>query len=250
MCIKPGKDGFGDMTIDPAITEFCTEQAARFKAEERLTEPRISALTPGSPSPTISKNTRRNIKKHKSARAPNNYTSPYLASPFMSDQSDSGTDDNYTILSLTPEPVHRNFFTPVNTPRATPRSVPYPERRLLSPREILSHNGHQHRAITVLPSPPTTSSRKSSPAVSPKTIIARPVTPAPQHIKDARGMLLADDVYLDPSLVSCIPEADTEAAYILLSIKLQKSPEEVAREIGLTLPLYDCHGKDKRWGSA
>jgi len=238
------------MTIDPVITEFCTKQAAEFRAEERSFTPHISTPILASSSPSTPSHSRRNVRKPKPARPVNNYISPYLASPFMSDSSDSESDDNYSSSTLTPEPTYANVFTPVNTPRVTPRSVPYPDRKLPTPHDILSRSNYQSRANNEILSPPLSSSRQSSPAISPKTIPAQPVTSIPFHNTGAHDLLLAEDIQLDPSLVSCIPEADKEAAYILLSMKLQKSPQEVARGMGVTLPLYGSHGRKKRWSSA
>lgn len=230
ICIKPGEEGFGDMTIDPAITKFCKVQAQRFRELDGTATPMPTPLsvpaTPNTPTPRRLKATHAKRMKQVEPTHTTAYSSPYT--------SDVGSDDGYTTPTSTPAPIYRNLFTPINVP--TPRSVPYPERQLPTPRDILAqYKPRYHTPMT----PPR---RSLSPEISPKTIPARPtnesvrfcqrnqISTPPSTIRDANW--LGQHILLE----------DEEAAYVLLALKLAKSPEESAQGLGITMPCFGENG--------
>ena len=233
ICIKPGDEGFGDMTIDPAITKFCTEQARRFREQEASVTPMLTPLslphTPTTPTPRRPKAAQ--AKKMKQVES--TYTSPY-SSPYVSD---IASDDGYNTAISTPAPPYRNLFTPINTPRQPPRSVPYPERQLPTPRDILAqYNPRYHTPMT----PPI---RYSSPEISPKT---NPVHATVESVRfcqpspiNTSSNTVRDAGWLGPHI---LPE-DEEAAYVLLALKLAKAPEDSARGLGITMSCFNENGR-------
>jgi hypothetical protein len=127
MCLRPEADGFGDMVIDPAIIQRCTEQA-QFYRQLELEAPCAGAssmwtpLTPESPSlPRHVKQLR--PKTRRLGNAGSDYTS------------DSSFDDRYAATSVSPTIPYCNTWTPNNTPRSIGPSF---DNRLPSPREVLA----------------------------------------------------------------------------------------------------------------
>jgi len=127
MCLRPEAEGFGDMVIDPAITQRCTEQA-QFYRQLELETPCAGAsaswtpLTPESPSlPRHVKQLR--AKTRRFGNAGSDYTS------------DSSLDDRFAATSASPTIPYCNTWTPANTPRSVGPSF---DDRLPSPREILA----------------------------------------------------------------------------------------------------------------
>lgn len=110
MCIRPECERFGNMIIDPAITQRCTEEATFYRQLEVQTTTRARSrtrtpLTPASPSmPRPVKQLRR--KAHHLVGAGSGYTS------------DSSFEDNYSASSLSPTIPYCNTWTPANTPRS------------------------------------------------------------------------------------------------------------------------------------
>lgn len=169
LCIRPGSEGYGDMTIDPAITQHCAEEAARFREEEPNTTPQVSPalLDTRTPSPSNQRAKAARTKVDKSLRSPYQSPSSYL-SPYDSDVS---SDDSYTLAPLTPIGF-RNPWQSVNTYKSPPRSVPYPDRHLPSPRALIARRDAQYNKTPDIPltPPPTIASRGSSIELSPTAI--------------------------------------------------------------------------------
>jgi hypothetical protein len=229
ICIRPGEEGFGGMTIDPGITKFCTEEAKRFREQEGAATPTQGPLpmplTPNTPTPRRLKAANAKKMKKIEPACTGLYSSPYV--------SDIGSDDAYTTATSTPAPPCRNLFTPIHTPRQPPRSVPYPERQLPTPRDILAqYNPHYHAPMT----PPT---RCSSPEISPKTIPGRPTISSLRFCQRSPNESHANNVRDADWLGQHILPEDEEAAYVLLALKLAKAPEESARGLGITMPSFD-----------
>lgn len=221
------------MTIDPAITKFCTEQARRFREQEACATPIPTPVslphTPNTPTPRRLKAAQ--AKKMKKAES--TYTSPY-SSPYASDIT---SDDGYDTATSTPAPPYRNLFTPINTPRQPPRSVPHPERQLPTPRDILAqYNPRYHAPMT----PPT---RCSSPEISPKTIPVRPTVESIRFCQRSPINIPSSNVRDVGWLGQHILPEDEEAAYVLLALKLAKTPEESARGLGITMPSFNEDGR-------
>jgi len=233
ICVEPGKEGFGDMTIDPAITNFCKEQASNFRDQEptanTMQAPLSLPSTPNTPTPQRLNNIHSKHLKIVEAA----YASPY-DSPRTSE---FGSDDGYTTATSTPAPPHRSLFTPVNTPRQPPRSVPYPERQLPTPRDILAHFNTRYQT------PMTPPTRFSSPAISPRTVPALLTIQSPgfhqQSPVDKRISSVRDINWLGQHI---LPEEE-EAAYVLLALKLAKTPEQSARDLGITLSCFNEDGR-------
>lgn len=155
------------MTIDPAITKYCTEEAKRFRAEELASTPhrKTPPLDAQQVSPLPRHNRTIRMKPAKLTQSP--HDSPYL-SPY---DSDPESDNNFSPTPSTP-PIFRNPWVSVNRPKTIPRSVPHPDRRLPSPRTIMA--GHANRSDITLDvactPPPTVTSRDPSTEVSPTTL--------------------------------------------------------------------------------
>jgi len=233
LCIKPGEDGFGSMTIDPAITKFCTEQAKRFREQESAAAPMppslSSPLAPSTPTPRRQKAAQAKRMQH----IQRTYTSPYT-SPYTSE---FGSDDGYTTAASTPAPPYRNLFTPINTLRQPPRSVPYPERQLPTPRDILAQYNPRYHAPRA---PPT---RCSSPEISPKSIPVRATIESLRFCQQSPlNSYPSNARHLNWLGQHILPE-DEEAAYVLLALKLAKTPEDSARGLGITMPRFHEDGR-------
>jgi len=188
-----------------------------------------SPLAPSTPSPRRQKAAQAKKIKHIQPT----YTSPY-SSPYTSGL---GSDDGYTTAASTPAPPHRNLFTPVNTPRQAPRSVPYPERQLPTPRDILAQYDPRYQT------PRTPPIRCSSPDISPKSI---PVCASVESLRCCqRAPVVAhpDNARNIDWLGQHILPEDEEAAYVLLALKLAKTPEDSARGLGITMPRFDEDGR-------
>lgn len=237
------------MTIDPAITKFCTQQAKTFRDEEESTTQPVSRtvkypLTPNTPTPRRPKAGL--AKKHK--RLEQVYSSPY-STPYSSPYaSDTGSEESCISAASTPEPAYRNVFTPINTSRQPPRSVPYPERRLPSPHEILSQSTSHCRYMPEPPMTPAPSiTRSSSEEISPKTIPRKLII---DQIERDLQSKTQDGGHRKPYnmdwLDRQIPEEQQRAAYALLSLKFAKSGEEVARGLGITMPCQNEGGRRSR----
>jgi hypothetical protein len=126
ICLRPESDGYGTMVIDPAITEYCTEQALFFRQLEVKTSSTAasnmrSPLTPESPTiPRKVKELRRKDRRLAPGRSGYN--------------SDSSCDDSYSAMSASPTIPYCNTWTPANTPRSV--GPPF-QGRIPSPRAIL-----------------------------------------------------------------------------------------------------------------
>lgn len=173
LCVKPDSDSFGDMTIDPAITQHCQEEARSFREEELRNPPHI--LSPGTSSRTPSPSLQR--AGHRRATPANILRSPYDSPVLSAYDSDISSDDNYSLAPPTP-PVFRNPWTAVNTFKTPPRSVPYPNRGLPSPRSIL--DGYRSRPTVMvdipMTPPATIRSRESSVELSPTSLPTQPLS--------------------------------------------------------------------------
>ncbi|KAK5071241.1 hypothetical protein LTR64_007745 [Lithohypha guttulata] len=249
-CIGPGANGFGDMIIDPSITRHCTEQAKTFREQEKhaisqCSDKVIHPPTPITPTPRRARHTQARKNKEVKLEFTTIYNSPYN-SPY---NSDTGSDDTYASAASTPEPGYRIAFTPVNTPRQPPRSVPHPERRLPSPRDILSQSNAHHYGMHQEPiTPASTLARYSSPEVSPKTIPRKlpneDITESRGHWEHTNGVQSA--AYGMNWLDTHIPEEQQRAAYALLSLKFASSGSRMAQGLGITLP---CLEEGRAWSA-
>lgn len=209
LCLRPNSEKFGNMLIDPAIIEHCTAQARKYRDQESsvLSQSPIDMSRPPTPdTPTHPRRDRRGGEKI--IRAPiSTYTSPY--------SSDAGTDDSYTTASMSPEPMYRNMWTPANTPR----SVPHPERRLPSPRDIVSELRRKAEArVNLELSPPMSSSANISPQVSPKTVFLR--IGADEGYEGDQDDVNDESQYLgaNNTVDKCLSEEE-KAARILMDLK-------------------------------
>lgn len=190
LCIRPGTEGYGDMTIDPAITQQCSEEAERFRGEEPNATPQISAATLNTrtPSPSSQRSKVARGKVTKPLRSP--YQSPYL-SPYDSDIS---SDDNYTLAPSTPVVFH-NPWTTVNTFKTPPRSVPYPDRTLPSPGELIARHDARPNKTTDMPltPPPTVASRESSVELSPTALPCQQISALRSTCRDDQELTAPTD---------------------------------------------------------
>lgn len=224
------------MIIDPAITKFCTEQARMFREQEASAAPMpaslASPLAPSTPTPTPRRQKAAQAKKIK--QTPPTYTSPY-SSPYTSEL---GSDDGYTTAASTPAPPHRHLFTPVNTPRQPPRSVPYPERQLPTPRDILAQYNPRYQTPRTLPI-----RCSSSPDISPKSVPVCATIESLRFCQRAPVVTHRDKARNIDWLGQHILPEDEEAAYVLLALKLAKTPEDSARGLGITMPRLNEDGR-------
>lgn len=238
MCLKPSDESFGNMTIDPAITERCRRQADYFREQELQLKIREVAkfahldslarrsATPSSP---VACKTKRGRKYKEEQICPSPYTSPYMTS--------AKSDDGYS-SSGSPVPAYRSAFTPVNTPRQPPRSVPYPERKLPSPAEILAQSTPSFYTLQPPLTPAPTVGRYSSPEISPKTIPRKIIFKDPAHDRLPARVRL-DRNWLDANL----DDQEQRAVYALLSLKYHDTGKDLAQALGKSL-----HGDgSKRW---
>lgn len=247
-CLKPEEIDPDNWTIDPAIVEFCAQQAKQFREEDRRATPRPLScpMTPVTPSPRRLRPGQ--MKKNKIIDS--GHTSPY-GSPYLSD---AASDHSYRSATSTPEPLmsYRKIFTPINTPREAPRSVPFQDRRLPSPREILAQSGVKYSTLHQEPITPVTpglpSMRCFSPAISPKTVPSSMVR-LPEHRDHLRSSRLNglqglgyDMEWLD----NRIPEEQQRAAFTLLSLKFGTCDGHESKGLGIVLQPVD----DKRAASA
>lgn len=161
------------MTIDPAIPQHCQDEAKRFREEELLNPPHIlnPDLSSRTPSPSLQRMRHGRAKPAATLRSP--YDSPVLSAY----DSDMSSDDSFSLAPSTP-PVFRNPWTAVNTLKTPPRSVPYPNRDLPSPRSIV--NGYRPRPtvmVNIPMTPPATiASRESSVELSPTSLPSQPLS--------------------------------------------------------------------------
>ena len=119
-CIHPDSNRFGEMVIDVNITKRCAEEAKKYRTLENSPLTR-SLLTPDSPpNPTQRKQLRTNALKTRSTASGNS--------------TDSGSEDNYSLMPGTMHTQYRHGWTVANTPR----SLQIYDSRLPSPQEILA----------------------------------------------------------------------------------------------------------------
>lgn len=247
-CLKPNEIDPDNWTIDPAIVRFCAQQAEQFREEDRHAAPLPMScpMTPSTPSPRRLRPGQ--VKKNKTIER--THMSPY-GSPYTSD---AGSESNYRSTTSTPEPppTYRKFFSPVDTPRQPPRSVPFQDRRLPSPREILAQSSMKYSTLHQEPITPITPGlpgmRCLSPSISPKTIppslvqttIDQECSRSSQH--NGLQYLGYDMEWLD----NRIPEEQQRAAFTLLSLKFGNNAAHDNRGLGIILPSID----EKRAASA
>lgn len=242
-CLKPDDEKYGNMMIDPNTTEFCARQAKAFRNDVSISQ----SPTPQRMfmSPQMSTPSRQHVSRDRKAKrlAPT-YASPYN-SPYTSDLSDDGYSTGTPSPSITPAqtpmttpgPRYHHAFTPINRPRLVPRSVPYPERRLPSPRDILQQSEqHNLPAYTrpIFPMTPPSTGRMSSPEVSPKTIPAK----IPRSMQEMNGFGQDQTIGRQELewLSTRIRPEEEYAAYILLGMKLaRKSPAQAAYGLGISI---------------
>lgn len=193
ICIPPDSDKYMDMTIDPAITQRCTKEARMYRELEFESSSRPSSATTTTPLTPDTPTFPRRLKQFRPKplkKITSNYTS------------DTGSDDSYTLSSMTPDHTYHGLWTPANTPRSMPR-LPSPSYRpsRKRPAQTCSNND------------------LSSPELSPKS----------------RRVMDMDEAYdgdsSDDSEVEGMAEAtrkvsiglpsDEKAAYLLMSLKLQ-----------------------------
>lgn len=212
MCIPPESDKFGEMLIDPEITKKCTEQARLYCEMElegrdsRASSEMPSPLTPGTPAYP------RHIKQlHPKAFK----VAPSSSSGYATDTS---RDDNYAFSPITPQSTYRNEWTAANTPRSVPMFDTTPP-----PRDLF--RGYTMKHSTKKSERSNSPSEQSSPAVSPKT--------RPADVEEAP----ASDSLHGPGHVCSLRHhegrkqsarlpSDEKAAYLLMSLKLQKASLE------------------------
>lgn len=252
MCLMPGDEHFGTMTIDPVITERCRKQTEYFREQELESRARDAAnltfahpnsqlgrsLTPFSPTPPKTKSGR--SRRHKE-EVPT-YTSPY-SSPYMTS---AKSDDGYSSAVSTPGPAYRSIFTPINTPHYPPRSVPFPERRLPSPSEILAQSTPPQYTLQGPLTPAPTVGRYSSPEISPKTIPRKIIFNCSgdnnSHGQQSTSEHARSKVDVD-WLEANLDEQEQRAVYALLSLKYHQDGKQLAHALGK--PLYG--DGSKRW---
>lgn len=208
------------MTIDPAITQRCAEEAERYREEEPNTMPQISAaaLNTRTPSPSHQRAKAVRAKAATPLRSP--YQSPYL-SPYDSDIS---SDDSYTSAPSTPIIFHDPWVS-VNTFKTPPRSVPYPDRHLPSPRALIARHDARPNNMTDVPMTPspTIPSRGSSIELSP--------TALPCHQLSALRSTCKDDV--EPVARVDIDSKVNDAIFVMSSVTgLDRA--EVVRRLGIS----------------
>lgn len=217
------------MRIDPTITQQCIEEARRFREEECVTQTRRPSpsrrpQTPRTPTTRMS----RLVNSRRYKRVEQKHISPYNSS-YMSD---TGSEDNTTTASSTPEFFYHDVFSTVNSTRETPRSVPFSGRELPSPRDILAQANVYRQPGPLIPiTPPTTATRHSSPEVSPEIIPCKLVT--------KNGSIGYDHQVCDSVSKHPFSEDVKEAANVLLSIRYQNTNEHIAQGLGITTPYMD-----------
>ena len=252
MCLKPGDEHFGTMTINPIITERCRKQTEYFREQELESRTRNTANltfahpnsqlgrspTPFSPAQPKTKSGR--IRRHKEEVS--TYTSPY-SSPYMTS---AKSYDGCSSAVSTPRPAYRSIFTPINTPRYPPRSVPFPERRLPSPSEILAQSTPPQYTLQGPLTPAPTVGRYSSPEISPKTIPRKIIFNCSDgnssHVQ--RNSFEHARFKVDMDLLEAnLHEQEQRAVYALLSLKYHQDGRQLAHALGK--PLY--WDGSKRW---
>jgi len=208
MCLPLDHERHGEMLIDPEVTLRCTEEAAMYREQEGRHASRASSAMPS----PITPNTPTYSRHIKQLRP--------KALKVASTNSDYSTDDNredsFTLSKFSPQPAYRNVWTPANTPRSVPRL----NTHLPAPRGILAGLNAETRKRGAPSSP--LSSGLSSPELSPKS--RRAVEVDEGYDGDS-----SDESSLEEAILSAgrkrsqTQNADEKAAYLLMSLKLQKT---------------------------
>lgn len=230
--------------IDPKITAFCARQGEAFKNDVPI--PQLSPTPhPWSMTPEAATPSRQHaFHDRKAKRLVPAYISPYN-SPNASDSdgrwstaTPSPTSSPSQTPMTTPGPRWQHAFTPINKPRLVPRSVPYPERRLPSPKDILQQSEQAHAYSTsytrpVFPLTPPSTGRISSPEISPRTIPAEIPKRTREANRDGQAPVLGAEE--SEWLRARVRPEEEYAAYILLAMKLgNQTPAQAAQGLGIS----------------
>ena len=209
-CIPPDSEKFGEMVIDAAITQRCTEEARAYRLMDTGASTGASSAA-GSPLTPVSPSFPRYIKQLR----PKSLRTAGLGSGYSTD---SSHDDNYTLASSSPHVRYQNAWTPLNTPRSVANHHPH----LPSPREILSSisaSRSRNRDETLETSTVTSTPSLSSP-------IYRDRKADEDYDTTSSEESSCEDVVNEDAFrkrQASPGPSDEKAAYLLMSLRMQKA---------------------------
>ena len=218
-CLQPGSERYGEMVIDCNVTRRCTEEARAYRAMETHASSRASSVirtppTPDSPVfPRLIKQLRPKALK--------------LGGNCSGYSTDTGSDDNYALVSSSPHQAYRNAWTPANTPR----SIVQYDTRLPSSHEIFAGIAADAQSTHANAD---SSSSTSSPPLSPKSrriqVVDEDYDGDSSAGSDAGGQVMATT--LRRKRATSPDSSDEKAAYLLMSLRMKKADlnQEVRRK--------------------
>lgn len=197
ICVLPDSDKFGDMTIDPAVTKRCTEEANRYRSLETRSISREPSATPSPLTP-------KTPTHHRHTRQFRTDLPTFNGGIYSSD---AASEDSCS-LSITPEPYSRSYWAHANIPRSAPR-LPLPPRNPLSRKR---------------PADLSPSKNKSSPEVSPKSRRIEEL----DHPYDGDGSdnSAAEKTSKPKGDLTKASLDDLKAAYVLISMSMQQTKSQ------------------------
>ena len=221
-CVSPESEKFGDMTIDPSVTQLCARNAQEYREREGQSSSRASSVlrtpvTPDSPNfPDLSK---RLLSRRVRLTGD--------GSGYGTDSSDSYS--NYQAIGASP---YDSSFTPVNTPRASP-NIAHQRITLPSPQEMLAGSpafGNEGSSRITTPARPTKCTKNDNDMPKHQSVeqeLNVDSSSTCTTTQNTNNIICGkEDVGIAGHDVTGLTEADENAAMLLLSMRLMHNSDK------------------------